>query len=151
MRIALFSLLMFAGWSVHAAEGAADVVAKPFAEQSEAIKVELANGDRYEEISAEDRVLALAALERMGKHIQGAGGVEKLSPAAQVEVFNDQETVNTLLTRARDDSRVVCRRTKRTGSNFTSNHCMTVGEQRRVSQDGRDFLWKGQRSMARGN
>jgi hypothetical protein len=76
----------------------------------------------------------------MGSRIEAAGGVDKLAPQALAEVFNDQESANAILTRAAEDSRMVCKRVKRTGSNFTTNYCRTIAQQRREAEASRDYV-----------
>lgn len=140
MRFLLFSLLMCLATSVSARGGDIDVKSKPFAEQAETIRIELASSDKYREITDEDRALVTSTLDRMGTRIEEAGGVDRLAPQAMVDVFNDQEKVNAILTRAREDSRMVCKRVKRTGSNFTSNYCRTIAQQRREAEATRDYV-----------
>ena len=139
MRIAILGLLMIAA-SASATDGGIDVKSKPFDEQAKTIRVELASSDKYREITREDRALVTSTLDRMGTRIEEAGGVDRLAPQAMVDVFNDQEKVNAVLTRAREDSRMVCKRERKTGSNFTSNSCMTVAQRRRHSEASRDYL-----------
>ncbi|MBB1472811.1 MULTISPECIES: hypothetical protein [unclassified Luteimonas] len=152
MRALIFSFLVFAATSTaFAKETVLDLKAKPFAEQAEAIKVDLATGVKYREISNDDRNRVSYLLNRMGSRIEEAGGVDRLPPLIQVDVFNDQESVNTILTRASEDSRMVCRREKTTGTNATTNRCMTVADRRRHSEASREWLRKGVRQMAPGN
>jgi hypothetical protein len=57
-----------------------------------------------------------------------------------VRVFNDQEVVNTLLTQARADSRLVCDRSRPTGSHRRQTKCQTVAERRRRMESDQDHL-----------
>jgi hypothetical protein len=50
----------------------------------------------------------------MGDHER----IEQVSPQDRTEIFNDQEVINTIMTRAHADSRMVCRRERTTGSNM---------------------------------
>lgn len=56
------------------------------------------------------------------------------------EVFNDQERINTLLTRAHEDSRQICQHTRSTGSNMPKSRCLTVAERRRIEEKGKALL-----------
>ncbi|MEL5920715.1 hypothetical protein AAGG60_21830, partial [Stenotrophomonas maltophilia] len=47
---------------------------------------------------------------------------------------NDQQVVNTGLTQAREDSRLICQREKPIGSNRTTTQCRTVAERARPKQ-----------------
>jgi hypothetical protein len=106
-----------------------------FEAQRAAIVEALGDGKTYSEISAEDRNRVTAALDRMSGLLQGVQNVDQLSENNRVEVFNEQETVNTVLTQAREDSRLVCSREKKVGSNRTTSSCMTVAERRRARED----------------
>jgi hypothetical protein len=66
-----------------------------------------------------------------------------MSPAQRVELFNTQETVNRLLTRAAEDSRLVCKRERRTGSNYVTSACQTVADRRRQREAGAEALRQG--------
>ncbi|MBS9727203.1 hypothetical protein, partial [Stutzerimonas stutzeri] len=55
-------------------------------------------------------------------------------------VFIAQEVHNTILTRARADSRMVCRRERSTGSNMPQSVCMTVAQRRKAQEDSRKVL-----------
>jgi hypothetical protein len=121
-------------------KGAALDVRKPAGEQLAEIRSQLGDGKTYSEISAEDRSKVQVALARMELVLNGKSGVDELNGDQKVAVFNDQELVNSLLTKARDDSRMVCRREKQVGSNMPTNQCQTVAERRRqMDSNQRDF------------
>ncbi len=110
-----------------------------FAEQRSKVETDLADGVTYVEISAENREKVLRALERIQHEVSRAGSLDALSPDAKVTVFNEQEVVNTILTKARDDSRVICRRETTVGTRFKRGSCNTVAElarRREATQDG---------------
>jgi hypothetical protein len=111
-----------------------------FEAQRSAIMSALGDGKTYSEISANDRQRVTASLSRISSLLGGAGSVEELPGATRVEVFNEQELVNTVLTQAREDSRLVCTREKKVGSHRTTNNCMTVAERRRAREQSQDAL-----------
>lgn len=112
---------------------AADVIA-----QVGAIQRDLADGKTYSEIDADQKVEVVAALERvMALASQGNG---ELPLEQQVEAFNDQQRVNTVLTKAKEDSWVVCRRERSLGSNLKGAQCMTMAQQRKAKEDGQRSL-----------
>src|SRR5690606_23510484 len=90
-------------------------------------------GETYRELSAEDRRSVLDALERMETRLEGITSLEQLDKRMQTAVFNDQELINTLLTEAAEDSRLICKREKFVGSHRTTNVCVTVAERRRLA------------------
>lgn len=122
-------------------------VATSFAEQSAAIRDDLAKGEKYSEISRQDRDLVSSALDRISSSLDKVGSVNELSDAEKAKVFNDQEVINTILTRAGDDSRLVCTREKKVGSHRTTTQCLTVAERRRKAEESQKALRDNQRVM----
>jgi len=108
-----------------------DVVDK----QLKKINEQMNDGETFAEISPENRGRVREALGRINGALENANG-HPLTPEAQVQAFNDQETVNTLLTSAKEDSRVVCERERQMGSNRVTSKCMTIAERRRVREQG---------------
>ena len=123
-----------------------------FEAQRTAILEALGDGKTYSEISPDDRRRVTASLDRMSGLLQGVQNVDQLSETNRVAVFNEQETVNTVLTQAREDSRLVCSREKKVGSNRATNSCMTVAERRRAREETELQLSKMRRvQMPAGN
>ncbi|KAF1694314.1 hypothetical protein CSC64_04405 [Pseudoxanthomonas koreensis] len=106
-----------------------------FEAQRSAILAALGDGKTYVEITPEGARQVRTSLDRISGMLDGKASVGELNGADKVEVFNEQERINTLLTKARDDSRLVCRREKKTGSNRPVNSCATVAERRRMRDD----------------
>lgn len=111
-----------------------------FEAQRDAIVAALGDGKTYSEISANDRERVTASLGRISSLLGDAHSVDQLPETTRVEVFNEQELVNTLLTQAREDSRLVCTREKKVGSHRATNNCMTVAERRRAREQTQDAL-----------
>ena len=65
--------------------------------------------------------------------------------AAKTDLFSDQQIVNTVLTQAREDSRLICRREKATGSNFAVTQCLTLAQRERMKNDAQLQMNKAQR------
>ncbi len=110
----------------------------PFKAQQQKVLEDL-RGEIYQEISNEDRAQVVAALERMALVI-GEGTAQNLPEAQKVAVFNDQELVNATLTKARNDSRLVCRREKQIGSNMPTTQCLSVAERERQRRDSQTYV-----------
>lgn len=137
-RFAFFILLSLAASTAFAAtkkSAAAIDLNASFAQQKAQIERELGDGETYVEISSKDRATVRDALERIASKLDKAGGVEGLSGQQKADVFNDQEKVNTILTKASEDSRQVCSREKKVGSHRTTTQCTTVGQKRRDSEE----------------
>ena len=64
-----------------------------------------------------------------------------------LELFNQQEIVNTLLTRAAADSRQVCERIEKTGSHRKTTVCRTVAERERRRRYDQDRLQNDRKNI----
>ena len=74
--------------------------------------------------------------------------VDELDDRTRTQLYNDQELINNVLTQARDDSRMICKREKKVGTHRITNICITAGERRRQRQrieDANDVLHRGVR------
>ncbi|GAB3515397.1 hypothetical protein MNQ95_03515 [Pseudoxanthomonas daejeonensis] len=116
-----------------------------FEAQRTAIVTALGDGKTYAEISPDDRQRVTSSLNRISGLLGDVQSVNQLPAATKVEVFNEQELVNTLLTQAREDSRLVCTREKKVGSHRATNSCMTVAERRRAREETEQQLSKMRR------
>lgn len=117
-----------------------------FAEQRARIESEFGKGGAYSEIRPEDRAKVVASLQKIAKSLEGVESVQQLSEEQRVAVFNEQETVNNILTEAHADSRMVCVREVATGSNRRVTNCATVAERRRRRETAQDMLRDGRGS-----
>ncbi len=115
-------------------------VSQSFEAQRNAIIKALGDGKTYSEISPDDRQRVTTSLDRIAGLLGGVQDVDQLAVEARVEVFNEQELVNTLLTEAREDSRLVCTREKKVGSHRTTTMCRTVAERRRDMEQSQGAL-----------
>jgi len=138
----LLTALLAAAFAAAAADTkpALDLDAADFAQQRGKIQAALGDGETYAEIKPADRQRVSVALDRIQTHLDAAGSVSALSQADRVEVFNDQELVNNVLTQAAADSRLVCRRETPVGSHRAVNRCATVAERRRQAEDAQNAL-----------
>lgn len=111
-----------------------------FAEQRRSLELELETGERYREIVGEDREAVSAALVRLSEHLGKVNSINQLDEKAKLQVFNDQELVNNILTRAAADSRMICKRETPTGSRMPVNICKTVAQRRRDHDAARNMM-----------
>ena len=139
--VVVAGLMLVAGGAM-----AADRQANPDAGPSEfeaqmiSIQEALDDGETYGEISATERREVLAALARIRTALDPSGDAGHLSERQKLKVFNDQELINNILTSADEDSQLVCRREKKTGTHLASNQCLTVAERRRAADHARETL-----------
>lgn len=138
-KLLLLSLLGLSTAHVTAFAQAVDVNGASFEVQRGAVLAALDDGKTYAEITPDNRRRVLASLDRISG-LLGDRSASELTQAVRLEVFNEQELVNTLLTGAREDSRLVCVREKRTGSNRPTNNCKTVAERRRDREQTQDAM-----------
>ncbi|MDV3467782.1 hypothetical protein RZA67_03425 [Stenotrophomonas sp. C3(2023)] len=120
----------------------------PVEPQVRAVEQALSTDD-YSELSLEDRSKVRAALNRIRTVMGDKQTVAEINPGARVDVFNEQQLVNTLLTQAHADSRMVCRRERATGSNRLVSNCMTVAQRRKAAEDAKDSLQRSAREGSR--
>jgi hypothetical protein len=103
--------------------------------------VEMAIGsERYSELEDQDRIAVRDALGRIRANVGQSHTVDGLAPDIRTAVFNDQEVVNTIMSRAHADSRMVCERVRLTGSNRREQVCMTVAQRRDMRENSVDVL-----------
>lgn len=138
-------LILIAFMALPAVIASAAAASKPlqeghsYIEQRDRILDDLRRGEAYSEIKPEDRSTVHSALKRIDSKL-GADGTARLSEVDKLAVFNDQELVNSILTKAKDDSRLICRRERPMGSNRPQNICMTVAQKREARENGVDTL-----------
>lgn len=111
-----------------------------FQVQREAIITALGDGKTYSEIPPQDQQMVRESLDRISAWLGDAQTVEQVAHDVRVRAFNEQEKINTLLTRAHADSRLVCKREKLIGSNRPTNTCSTVAERRRAREGAVNYL-----------
>ncbi|MDF2818238.1 MAG: hypothetical protein K0S73_2178 [Stenotrophomonas rhizophila] len=119
---------------------------KPLAEQIQRIEVEMGDGKTYSELRLEDRSRVREALSRMHGVLDQYPDQATLPEPSKIALFNDQQIVNTILTKAREDSRQVCVREKTTGSHRATTQCMTVAQRQRAKDDAQKNLTNAQRT-----
>ena len=118
---------------------------KPLAEQITKIEADLSDGETYSEITLDQRSRVREALGRMRGIVERNGSEASLSAANRSELFNDQQVVHTVLTQAREDSRLICRRERVVGSNMPQTQCMTVAQRERVKNTSQSSMDRAQR------
>lgn len=127
-----------AGQAVAADQKAAKVDVAAFADSRARIERALSDKDAYSELSARQRADVMQALDRMGSTLARVNSVSELNGDDKVQLFNDQEMVNSVLTQAADDSRLVCRQDTKTGSHRRITQCRTVAQIRREREEGQE-------------
>jgi hypothetical protein len=101
---------------------------------------DLKDGKTYAELTRTQREEVLAALDRIEAILDGTAEVSELDDKDKVQLINDQEFVNTTLTQAAEDSRLVCKSVRKTGSHRLTPSCRTVAEIRRERESSQEAL-----------
>jgi len=114
-------------------------------EASKARLVGQLDSDRYSEISPQDKQTVLTTLERMDARLGKVGSSGQLSEEDRVDMFNDQEIVNTIITHAAIDSRVICIREAPTGSHRIRVNCQTLAMLKARERIGQDAMYTMER------
>jgi len=110
------------------------------------IEKALSDPDRYSELTRTQREELIQALDRMEKTLAGTDSVANLDEGTKVQLINDQERVNTMLTKGAEESRLVCRSEVATGSHRKKTTCQTVAQIRRARDQSQHQLRQTQRS-----
>lgn len=146
-RLLACSLFALFSFNVAAKSGAhTNIDIAKFQEQRDFVEGELNKGELYREIGIEQKREVLRQLELMASLLSRHGSVDAMPEDERVRLFNAQETVNTLLTTAAEDSRLICRREVATGSHRQITNCKTVAERRQAREQGQDAM----RTMQKG-
>ncbi|MEO7432414.1 MAG: hypothetical protein ABIR62_10360 [Dokdonella sp.] len=98
-----------------------------FSQLAENVRKEMADGGRYEFVKPEERDKVEKGLAGIAALFRQKGSVDKMSEPEKVELFNNQEVVNAILTR-RDSERVICENRAPVGSHIPKTSCYTYGQ-----------------------
>lgn len=140
LRTSTLLLLLCLPLSAIASSPVAIHSAEPFAQQQARITADLAKGKLYSEISRQDRQQVNDALDRISTALGADSSVVNLPAEQRTRIEQDQTLVNTLLERAKADSRQICSQQKIIGSNRAQSVCTTVAQQRIDRQKAQDAL-----------
>lgn len=140
MLLVCLSALCALSTIAHAAGQAPDAIGD-FRAYRDQVLTDLAQGERYSEIRPQDRATVTRTPQTMLAMVDNANGsVGQLNADEMVVFFNHQEAVRTILSGAEADSRMVCKRERRVGSQMLQSSCRTVAEARRQREESRNRL-----------
>ena len=136
--LALLLVLPIAALAASTDHGAVTFDPAKFDQQRAAIEKGM-NGDRYSELTRTQCQQVQDALREIQRLLdrQAAGALRE---DERVALFNAQEEVNTLLTKAADDSRLICKREAKSGSHLRVNVCRTVAQIRRERESSENAI-----------
>ena len=111
-----------------------------FADISQNVRRQMDEGGKYEFVPVDERTKIDKSFTEMTALFDQYGTVSAMNQDAKVKLFNDQEVVNSILTR-RDKDRVICEDKPKLGSHVRTTGCHTYGQEedaRRGSKDQMD-------------
>lgn len=147
LTLAAMTVALLMGSSLAQARTKGEVfqAGKPLSEQIQRIEIEMNDGQTYSELRLEDRSRVREALGRMRGTLEQHSDQGAIPDQAKAALFNDQQVVNAVLTQAREDSRLICRREKAIGSNLATTQCQTVAERERAKDKAQKDMGQAQR------
>jgi hypothetical protein len=135
MKTAITTVLAFAAaWSIasakeHYHEKAFNADTKEkFDDVAASVRKEMVHGGRYEFVKADERRKIDKSLDDMTQLFDQYGNVQAMNQDTKVRLFNDQELVNSILTK-RDRDRVICTNQAPLGSHIPITTCHTYGQE----------------------
>lgn len=127
------------GTTVQSARGSAMFVpadmdtAADFTRMAATIRQGLQPGGRWALATPQEKDAINDKLGVMQGAFDQFGSVARMDQRTRLQLFNDQEAINAILSR-REDQRIVCRQTTITGSLLPYTECMTQGQRRRQAE-----------------
>jgi hypothetical protein len=89
--------------------------------------IEQLNSEQYRAITPDDKQTVMGALDRIQARYDKVASAAQLTDQDRVDIFNDQEVINTIVTHAAADSRLICEREMTTGSHLVKVICIPLG------------------------
>jgi len=109
-----------------------------FADQAEAIRLEMKPGGRFEYLNPAERRQVEEQLDIIAAVLQRRVGA-KLDDDDQLDIYAAQENANAILTQ-RDGRRLICEYSAPTGSNRKVKQCATYADRQRAHMETRNYL-----------
>lgn len=106
---------------------------------SDILHKQMVPGGRYEFVTPAERKVVDDKLGEMQALFEKYGSVTDMGKDSKIELFNDQEAVNAILTN-RDGDRRICKSVAPTGSLLPKTSCHTYGELERSRRDSQEFM-----------
>jgi hypothetical protein len=114
-----------------------------FDDVAASVRKEMTHGGRYEFVKADERKTIDQSLDDMTQLFDQHGSVQAMNQDTKVRLFNDQELVNSILTK-RDRDRVICTNQAPIGSHIPVTKCHTYGQEIEAREGTQNQLagWK---------
>jgi hypothetical protein len=114
-----------------------------FAAVAQNVRREMDHGGKYEFVPTDERAKIDRSFAEMTALFDQYGTVAAMNQDAKVKLFNDQEVVNSILTR-RDRDRVICTNRAPIGSHIAKTTCHTYAQEVEARQETQKQMsdWK---------
>jgi len=103
------------------------------------VQKEMLPGGRFEFVDTQERSTVSTRLADMQALFDKHGVVAQMDMQTKVQLFNDQEAVNAILTH-RDNDRLICENAAQLGSHIPRTTCVTYGESERRRRGEMHFM-----------
>ena len=142
--VSLFSLMVInVATCVSAKEKYHEVVNAETQDKFEQIVADVRSGmeagGRYEFVKPDERVTINAKLAEMDVLFKQSGSVPGMKQPEKIQLYNDQEVVNSILTK-RDSDRVICENRLPIGSHIPVTSCHTYGQAQEALRGTRHIM-----------
>ena len=104
-----------------------------------AVHQQMLPGGHYQFASEKDRAAVDTQFGAMQSLFDKYGTVAQMDESAKVQLFNEQEAVNAILTH-NDSNRLVCEHVAPLGSNIPKTVCKTYGQIQQEQRDSQHYL-----------
>lgn len=122
--------------------------AEEFETIANGIRIQMEPGGRYAHVPEIDRPAIEEQLNKIASLLDGVEVIEELNHEDRVRLFNAQEKVNALLLQ-HDGERLVCEKTRVTGSHRPRTVCMTWSERQAAREDAQRLFRVYSRGIAK--
>jgi hypothetical protein len=114
-----------------------------FADISQNVRREMDHGGKYEFVPPDERVKIDKSFGELTARFDQYGTVSAMNQDAKIKLFNDQEVVNSILTK-RDRDRVICTSKAPIGSHIPQTSCHTYAQEVEARQQTQKQMtdWK---------
>lgn len=113
--------------------------AEKFQATADDVRKEMESGGRYQYVKPDERKTIDKALTEMQALFTQNGSVEAMNQGDKVKLFNNQEIVNSILTR-RDGDRVICKDEPKLGSHVRTTSCHTYAQEEEARRGSHDVM-----------
>lgn len=110
-----------------------------FATESAKVRTEMDKGGRFEFVNKDERQTVNTKLDAMTAMFEKKPSVAEMNEAERIQMINDQEQINAILTRS-DGDRMICKSVAPIGSHIPVKTCKTQRQLADEQRNSRQFM-----------